>query len=180
MKCNTWENGEGTGVLTRDMQRMVRRKDAGFVATVRADGTPEMAHPASVSVWDDDHLVFMEDMFSHETVANLKRNPAIEVTVFDSVTHRAYRFTGRGEVLSRGRLFDRIKAFFRDRYDHRALARVKRVCLIAVQRAEPLVWSIYDTGASEDAAISRYVEYHGHARRRVARGAAGSERRNRS
>jgi hypothetical protein len=111
-------------------------------------------------------------MFSHEAVANLRRNPAIEVTVFDSVTYRAYRFTGRGEILSRGALFDRIKAYFGDRCDHRALARVRRVGLITVQRAEPLVWSIYDTGASGDPAASRYVEYHGQARRRVARDAA--------
>lgn len=41
---------------------MVREKDAGFVAIVRADGTPETEHPGSFSVWDDDYLVFTEDV----------------------------------------------------------------------------------------------------------------------
>jgi len=34
-------------------------------------------------------------MFSRETVANLRRNPAIDLIVIDSVTRRAYRFTGQ-------------------------------------------------------------------------------------
>lgn len=138
------------GVLTNEMQRMVREKDAGFVATVRADGTPETEHPGSFSVWDDDHLVFMEDVFSRGTFANLRRNPAIEVTVIDSVARRAYRFTGRAKVLSRGPLFRRIMASFRDKYESPpALAQVKRVAYIAVQRAEPLLRPVYDGGASE-------------------------------
>ena len=129
---------------------MVRKKDAGFVATVRADGTPETEHPAPISLWDDDHLIFMENMFSHGTFANLRRNPAIEVTVIDSVTRRAYRFTGRAEILSRGPLFRRIMASFRDRYESpHALARVKRVAFITVQRAEPLLRPVYDRGASQ-------------------------------
>ncbi len=171
------------GVLTKDMQRIVGKRDAGFAATVRADGTPEIAHP-QIFVWDDDHLVFMEDMFSLGTVANVRHNPAIEIIVIDSATYRAYRFTGRAEVLSSGPRFRRIMAFFRDRYEsHPALARVKCVGFITVRRAEPLVSAVYDAGASEDASVSRYIEHHGHdghARRRVARRKAGSVRRNRS
>lgn len=168
------------GVLTKDMQRVVREQHVGFVATVRADGTPELAPKASLTVWDDDHLVLMEDMFSHGTVANLRRHAGIEITVVDSVAYRAYRLTGRARILDRGPLFGRIMAFFRDRYEsHPALARVKRVGLITIERAEPLVWPLYDTGATTAGTGSRYVEYHGHARRRVARREPGPARRGR-
>ena len=123
------------GVLTRDMQRVVRERPVGFVATVSADGAPEVAPKSTVTVWDDDHLVFMEDMFSHRTVANLLRNPAVEVVVVDEVTYRAYRFTGRATILTDGPVFGRVMSFFRDRYGSQAaLPRVKRIGLIKVQR----------------------------------------------
>ena len=155
------------GVLTRDMQRVVRERPVGFVATVSADGAPEVAPKSTVTVWDDDHLVFMEDMFSHRTVANLLRNPAVEVVVVDEVTYRAYRFTGRATILTDGPVFGRVMSFFRDRYGSQAaLPRVKRIGLIKVQRAAPLR-PIYDTGASRDDAADRYIEYHGLVRRRV-------------
>ena len=167
------------GVLTKDMQRVVR-EGGGFVATIRADRAPDLAPAGTLTVWDDDHLVLMEDMFLRGSVANLLRTPAIEVIVIDPVTYRAYRFGGRARILDRGPVFNRIRAFFRDRYGAGdELARVRRVGLVKVQRASPLAWPIYDAGASERE-VPRYVEYHGPARRRVTRGKADPEPRPRS
>jgi len=40
------------------MKRVVEEQRLGFVATVCPDGTPNLSPKGTVSVWDDDHLVF--------------------------------------------------------------------------------------------------------------------------
>ncbi len=56
-------------MLTEDMQRVVREQRLGFVATVDADGTPNLSPKGTTDVWDDGHLWFA-DICSPQTVAN--------------------------------------------------------------------------------------------------------------
>jgi predicted pyridoxine 5'-phosphate oxidase superfamily flavin-nucleotide-binding protein len=62
------------GILTKDMKRVVREQRLGFVATVCPDGTPNLSPKGTISVWDDDHLVFAH-LYSPNTVKNLRYNP---------------------------------------------------------------------------------------------------------
>ncbi len=75
------------GILTDDMKRVVREQRLGFVATVCADGTPNLSPKGTTAVWGDEHLVFA-DIRSPGTVANLRRNPAIEVNVVDPILRK--------------------------------------------------------------------------------------------
>ena len=45
-------------ILTSDMKRVVEEQRLGFVATVCADGTPNLSPKGTTAVWDDEHLVF--------------------------------------------------------------------------------------------------------------------------
>lgn len=157
------------GILTEDMQRTVREQRLGFVATVCADGSPNLSPKGTTTVWDDDHLIFA-DICSPGTVANLTHNPAVEVNVVDPITRRGYRFKGQATIVGEGPLFERAMSFFRDTYGlSDALAqRVERVVLIKVRHAAPLVSPIYDTGATENDVVRRYVEYYETIRRRRA------------
>src|SRR5215472_2312722 len=67
------------GILTADMRRVVEEQQLGFVATVCPDGTPNLSPKATTAVWDEDHLIFA-DICSPTTIANLRRNPAIEMS----------------------------------------------------------------------------------------------------
>ena len=87
--------------LDDDMQRVVREQRLGFVATVSADGTPNLSPKGTLDVWDDEHLAFL-DIHSPATVANLRARPAVEVNVVDPIVRKGYRFKGRGEVLTEG------------------------------------------------------------------------------
>lgn len=89
------------GILTPDMIRIVRQQRLGYVATVCADGTPNLSPKGTTTVWDDDHLVFA-DICSPGTAANLERNPAIEVNVVDPIARRGYRFNGRAMIFTDG------------------------------------------------------------------------------
>jgi predicted pyridoxine 5'-phosphate oxidase superfamily flavin-nucleotide-binding protein len=86
------------GILTDDMKRVVREQRLGFVATVCPDGTP--------------NLIFA-DIRSPGTVANLRRNPSVEVNVVDPILRKGYRFKGTAEILSEGALFEELFDFYR-------------------------------------------------------------------
>ena len=163
------------GILTKDMQRLAREQRLGFVATVCADGTPNLSPKGTTTVWDDDHLIFA-DICSPGTIANLVRNPAVEVNVVDPITRRGYRFKGEATIVPAGPLFEHAMNFFRDTYGlSDALAgRVEHVVLIKVRQAAPLISPIYDTGASEEDVVRRYAEYYENLRKQRAGGTVKS------
>lgn len=86
------------GTLTEDMKRIVTQQRLGFVATVCPDGTPNLSPKGTTIVWDDDHLAFA-NIKSPGTIANLHRNPSIEINVVDPFARRGYRFKGTASIL---------------------------------------------------------------------------------
>ena len=140
-------------ILTDDMKRVIREQRLGFVATVGPDGTPNLSPKGTTTVWDDDHLVFL-DLASPATMANLQANPAIEVNVVDPITRTGYRFKGRAEVHVDGPAFDAVIAFYQE---GRQLdpARVHGVALIEVEHAAPLISPSYDLGLSREEIVER-------------------------
>ena len=145
--------------LDDEMQRVVREQRLGFVATVSADGTPNLSPKGTLDVWDDEHLVFL-DIHSPATVANLRARPAVEVNVVDPILRKGYRFKGRGEVLVEGHRHDAVLARYRrDRGSD--TSRVKAVVLIAVETAAPLISPAYDTaGVTEAEVAARWRAHH--------------------
>lgn len=66
--------------LSAEMQRVVREQRLGFVATVTADGLPNVSPKGTTRLWDDEHL-FFADIASPGTMRNLTPNPNVEVNV---------------------------------------------------------------------------------------------------
>lgn len=141
-------------MLTDEMRQMV---DAGlgFVATINADGTPNLSPKGTLAAWDDDHLVFV-DIASPNTSANLERNPSVEINVVDPLIRRGYRFAGTAVVHRGGSVFERGVSFYEDRGTVEARARVRAVVIIAVARVRSLRSPAYALGATEEDLKSRY------------------------
>src|SRR5436853_4281412 len=99
-------------MLTADARRVVGEQQLGFVATVNADGTPNLSPKGTVAVLDDERLVFA-DIRSPRTIANLRHNPAIEINVVDPISRKGFRFRGRATLVDGGPRFDEIVAFYR-------------------------------------------------------------------
>lgn len=135
-------------MLTDEMQTLIRRFSAGAVATVNADGTPAVSPKATFVVLDDRTLAFGH-IRSPGTVANLRRNPAIEVCFTDVVTRRAVRVAGTAAIVGRGdsdgALDDAFEAAWGPYRPHMG-AYVK----IAVTAAEMILSPAYDLGLTED------------------------------
>lgn len=146
--------------LTDDMKRVVREQGLGFVATVRPDGTPAVSPKGTTSVWDDEHLVFL-DLRSPHTLANLERNPHAEVNVVDPILRKGYRFAGRAEIIRPGSAhFEAVLEYYRSTRGSDYHDRAKAAVLIAVTWAEPLISPVYDTGVSETEVSAQWRDRH--------------------
>src|SRR4030095_2240317 len=99
------------GVLTADMKRIGEEQRLGFIATVCPDGTPNLSPKGTTAVWDDDHLVFA-NIRSAGTLANLRQNPGIEITVVDPFVRKGYRFKGVATILESGPRYDEAIRFY--------------------------------------------------------------------
>ena len=140
--------------LTAEMRRMAD-EGLGFVATVNADGTPNLSPKGTLAPWEDRHLVFA-DIASPNTSANLERNPAIEVNVVDPLIRRGYRFTGTAIVHRRGETYDRGVEFYDQGGTIRARDRIRAFVVITVASARPLRSPAYALGATEEELRSKY------------------------
>jgi predicted pyridoxine 5'-phosphate oxidase superfamily flavin-nucleotide-binding protein len=144
------------GILTDDMKRVVRQQRLAFVATVCADNTPNLSPKGTITVWDDDHLAFA-NIRSPRTVANLRRNPAVEINVVDPMVRKGYRFKGAATVLEAGAQYEAVTAFFRARG---VSNRFREVVVIKVEQALPLTSPAYDLGLSEAEIRARWERHY--------------------
>lgn len=87
-------------ILTDKIKDFVKRQKLSFVATVCADGTPNLSPKGTTIVWDDDHLVFA-DIYSPGTIKNLMTNPSIEMNMVDVFVRKGYRFKGTATIIFR-------------------------------------------------------------------------------
>ncbi len=97
--------------LTPEMQDLIRYQPIGFVATVGADGQPNVSPKGALKIVDDETLAFA-DLFSLKTRANLAANPAVAVAIADLESYEGYQFRGRAELLERGPIYDEVAALF--------------------------------------------------------------------
>jgi len=134
------------GILTADMKRVIAEQKLGFVATVGADGAPNLSPKGTMLVLDDDRIMFAE-VRSPATVANLARNPGMEINFVDQLSRKGYRFKGTAKVLPRGTpefgaLIERFSHFKMDGV-------IRGVVVLTVAQAAPITSPAYDVGATE-------------------------------
>lgn len=136
-------------MITPDMRRVVSEQRLGFVATVDSDGTPSLSPKGTFVVLDDRQLAFSE-IRSPRTLANLARQPRVEVNFVDPFMRRGYRFKGPARVVPRDtEEFPALHPTFTALWPSLA-DRMRAIVVITVERALPLVTPAYDTGQTED------------------------------
>ncbi len=138
-------------MLTADMKRMVREQPLGYVATVSADGSPNLSPKGTFFVVDDATIAFAE-IRSPATIRNLQSNPRVEVNFIDPFVRKGYRFAGSAKILARGEgNFEELL-----KKSGTSLApRVKAVVVISVAKVLPLVSPAYDDGTATETGIRK-------------------------
>lgn len=136
------------GPITPEIAAFVHEQRLGFHATVGADGAPNLSPKGTTAVYDSEHLMFAE-LRSPQTLANLERNPAIEVNMVDPIVRKGWRFKGRGEV----RRDDETRRRALELYERAGYTvypeRIGAIVLIRVETVVELVSPAYDDGSSE-------------------------------
>jgi len=142
-------------ILSEDIIQFVNRTKLGFVATVCADGSPNLSPKGTTIAWDDGHILFA-DIHSPGTVQNLLTNPGIEINVVDIFTRKGYRFKGKAMVYSNGIIFDQVVEFYRNAGSKH---NIQNVVITKVEKVLPIFSPAYDTGSSEEEITRRWIEY---------------------
>jgi len=147
---------ERKDILTDKMRRLIEAQRLCYVATVDADGAPNLSAKGTLVVWDANTLAFA-DIRSPRTVANLRVNPRIEVNVVDPIARQGYRFKGAAEVHTEGTVFERGVRL----YSERGMASpIRSIIIIHVTRALPMISPAYDTGRSEADVRAQWQRYY--------------------
>ena len=146
-------------LLTAEIRRLVRQEGLGFVATVRPDGSPALSPKGTLSVVDERHLAFV-NLASPHTVANLRRDPRLEVNVVDPILRKGYRFVGTGQVLTDGPDYSRLMDWFADQRGTDYRTRAQGIVLITVTVVEPLISPAYDDGTPETEITRQWLDYY--------------------
>jgi ADP-ribose pyrophosphatase YjhB (NUDIX family)/predicted pyridoxine 5'-phosphate oxidase superfamily flavin-nucleotide-binding protein len=146
------------GILSDEMQRLVREQRLGFYATVSDDGSPNLSPKGTTFVLDDDHL-FFADVRSPDTVANIRRGSQMEVNIVDPLARKGYRFTGAAELYEPGssRYLECVELM--REAGSTLVERVKTIVVVEVREARPLVSPVYDGGrVTEEEIVRIYSE----------------------
>ena len=146
-------------ILTEEMKQFVREQRLGFIATVCPDNTPNLSPKGTLTVWDNEHLVFA-DIRSPGTIGNLRLNRSVEVNVVDPIIRKGWRFKGEATILESGPQFEEItkKIYHTDKQEV-TRNRIRAVVLIEVARALPLLSPTYDRGRTENEVRGEWERY---------------------
>ncbi len=146
-------------VLSADMKRIVTEQKLGFVASVCADGSPNLSPKGTFLVLDDGHIMFGE-IRSPGTVKNLATTPVVEVNFVDTFARKGFRAKGPARYVAAGSdEFDRLVPPFEAEWGAELCALFKGIVVIAVESAAPLVSPAYDIGAKEADLRQHWLAY---------------------
>ena len=127
--------------LDDDMKDLVRRTNLCFAATINADGSPNLSPKSTLTVHDDDHLLFA-NIASPRTIANLRRDPRIEINCVDIFVRRGYRFKGEASVRSAGDpIYEQFAATLRTQVGD--TIPIHDAVLVSVLSAKPILSPAY-------------------------------------
>ena len=144
------------GLFTAEIKNLIDDQKLGYVATVSSDNTPNLSPKGTISVWDEEHLVFA-DIKSPKTMENLEKNPSIEINVVDPISRKGYRFKGKGTILSSGEEYDKIISHYNN---IGVKSKIGRVVMIKVLSVNDVTSPLYDLGYTEDEIKKRWKEHY--------------------
>lgn len=141
--------------LSAPAQDLIAQFSLGFVATVRADGTPAVSPKGTFLVLDD-HTIAFGEIRSPGTMQNLAHQSEVEVNFIDVFKRKGLRVRGRAEVIARAdERFDDLIPRWHDVWGDLA-DRVNAIVVIPVVEAKPVTTPPYDDGATEEEMIALY------------------------
>lgn len=146
-------------VLTPEMQKVVAEQKLGFIATVGADGVPNLSPKGTFLVLDADRLMFAE-MRSPNTVVNIAGNPQVEINFVDVFSRAGLRAKGKARFVAAGTAeYADLYPPFEAQWGPDFGALFNGIVVIDLQSAAEVKSPAYDLGATEEQLRETYFAY---------------------
>jgi uncharacterized protein len=103
------------GKLSPELIDAIAQIKPAMVATSSNTGQPNVSPKGSLSVLDEEYLIFA-DLRSPQTVNNLKENPKISIIGFDPVHRKGWRVWGTVDaILTSGELYEKVSRAYSEK-----------------------------------------------------------------
>lgn len=141
--------------FTNEIKNLLSKQKLGFVATVSPDNTPNLSPKGTITIWNND-LIFA-DIKSPNTIANLQKNPSIEINVVDPISRKGYRFKGTAKIISEGEEFNKIISHYKTQG---IKSEINSIVSVKVESMHKVTSPLYDLGYSEEEIISKWKKHY--------------------
>ncbi|MCP5084222.1 MAG: pyridoxamine 5'-phosphate oxidase family protein [Alphaproteobacteria bacterium] len=140
------------------MKQVIGEQKLGFVASVDADGGPNVSPKGTFLVLDDEHFMFGE-LRSPNTVRNIAERPKVEVNFVDPIIRKGIRVKGDAHFAPSGsEEFVELEPQFREVWGELCDI-LGGIVVIKVEKAAPLSSPAYDVGTTEEELKEQFLTY---------------------
>ena len=143
-------------MITEKIGKFVSQQKLGFVATVSPNGTPNLSPKGTISVLDENTLVFA-NIRSPQTIENLEKNPSIEINIVDPFSRRGYRFKGIAKIISDGEEYNKILLSYKQ---NGIQTTIKSIVMVNVKQILEVTSPLYDVGYTEEELRIKWKQYY--------------------
>ncbi len=143
-------------MITEKIGKFVSQQKLGFVATVSPNGTPNLSPKGTISVLDENTLVFA-NIRSPQTIENLEKNPSIEINIVDPFSRRGYRFKGIAKIISDGEEYNKILLSYKQ---NGIQTTIKSIVIVNVKQILEVTSPLYDVGYTEEEIRIKWKKYY--------------------
>ena len=132
-------------MITQEIKNFLDLQKLGYVATVTADGKPNLSPKGTIIAWTSEMLAFA-DIRSPDTMENLKNNPNVEINVIDPLLRKGYLFKGQAKIIKDTSLYAEILSHYRQKG---IKSPINSIVLVDVSHVSEVTSPLYDMGISE-------------------------------
>ncbi|MFN7120054.1 MAG: pyridoxamine 5'-phosphate oxidase family protein [Saprospiraceae bacterium] len=146
--------------ISNEVIQFIRRQRMGYVATVNADGTPNLSPKGTLTALDASQLVFA-NIASPNTMENIQRGSKAEVNVLDIFSRRGYRFRCHLQIFDyQQQMFEKLLKFYLEIELDLSPYPVEAFVLLQIESWSELRSPAYFNGSSEASLQEFYYDYY--------------------
>jgi len=91
--------------MSKEVIEFIRNTRPGYIGTVSKNGVPNVAPKGSMSVIDEETLLFA-DISPGKTRDNIAENPNVTVAFVDAKGYKGYQIKGRAQSMKSGKVYE--------------------------------------------------------------------------
>ncbi|MEL6978093.1 MAG: pyridoxamine 5'-phosphate oxidase family protein [Pseudomonadota bacterium] len=138
------------------LMRFVDEWRLGHIASLGPEG-PNVSPKGTFQALDPERIAFAE-IRSPQTLANIERDPRVEINMVDVFARKGARFRGEARAHAPGsETFEALAPRWAEIFGAALAARFRGFVVIALSEVKPLTTPAYDIGATERALRADYL-----------------------